>query len=187
MMGNGIVTTPPARRPARRAPTGPLARRRAAAAALVLVAVLPCAALAQQRYWYDGAVRRTLWAQPGLVAEFGDGGLEKSRVVKPAALAKDASGPASPVFRDGPGDAGAPRALPGGVVLRLPPGTDDARRQAIFSRHGLNSVRPLGDGGLAWFAWSPPGSASLDLANRLYESGDFASAAPNWWQPRALK
>ena len=187
MMGIRTVSTRPAAHSARRAPGGLLARRRAAAAALVLVAALPCAALAQQRYWYDGAVRRALFAQPGLVAGFGDGGVEKSRVVKPAALAKEASGSAPPVFRDGPGDTGAPRALPGGVVLRLQPGTDDARRQAIFARHGLNSVRPLGDGGLAWFAWSPPGSASLDLANRLYESGDFAAAAPNWWQRRALK
>ena len=45
----------------------------------------------------------------------------------------------------------------------------------------------LVDGSGLWLVGSEPGLPSLDLANRLYESGDFAVAAPNWWQPRALK
>jgi hypothetical protein len=48
-------------------------------------------------------------------------------------------------------------------------------------------VRELGDDGHAWLVSSAPGLPALELANRLYESGDFLAASPNWWRPRALK
>jgi len=139
---------------------------------------------AQQRYWYDGDVRRPLWSDESLVADFSSGRGEKSRVLKPAALAKGGV-QSSPVFRDGPGEKSRSRALPGGVVVTLPEGVDEARRTALFARHALQPVRALGAD--MWLVAAAPGVASLDLANRLHESGDFKAAAPNWWQPRALK
>jgi|GEM_PF-6216954 len=38
-----------------------------------------------------------------------------------------------------------------------------------------------------WLVQSEPGMASLDLANALYESGQFQSASPNWFKQRATK
>jgi hypothetical protein len=139
---------------------------------------------AQQRYWYDGDVRRPLWADERQVADFSTPRGEKSWVLKPASVTKEGAS-LSPVFRDGPGEKSRSRALPGGVVVTLPAGTDDARRAALFARHGLEPVRGLG--AEMWLVAAAPGVASLDLANRLHESGDFKAAAPNWWQPRALK
>jgi hypothetical protein len=155
-------------------------------------------AFAQQHYWYDGDARRPLWIASDVVADFSASRAEKSRVLRPALLAKGgdptviAAAPAgtaatSPVFRDGRSEKDRPRALPGGVILTLKPGTPEAQRAALFARHGLAQARALGGAGNVWLAETPAGLAALELANRLYESGDFAAAAPNWWQPRALK
>lgn len=157
------------------------------AAAWVLALALTPAAHAQQRYWYDGDTRRALWSQPDMLADFGAARAEKNQVIKPSALVKDLSMSTSPVFRDAASDASPSRALPGGVLLRFAPGTTDAQRQALLARYGLTDARALGDATGAWLVPTAPGTASLDLANRLFESGDFATAAPNWWRPRALK
>ena len=141
---------------------------------------------AQQRYWYDGEVRRPLWSDETVVADFSAARGEKSKVLRPAAIAKSGES-TSPVFRDGPGEKSRTRALPGGVIVTLKTGPGEDRRDALFARHGLQPVREIGSGSGMWLVASPPGVASLDLANRLYESGDFKAAAPNWWQPRALK
>ena len=76
------------------------------------------------------------------------------------------SGTSSPVFRDAASDGSPTRALPGGVVLRLADGVTAQQRQAIFARHALSAVRPLGDGGLTWFAWTPPGLPALEAGLR---------------------
>lgn len=156
---------------------------RRAALATALAAALAAPAGAQQRYWYDGAQRRPLWVEPSVLAEFSGPRAEKSQVVKPAALVKSPQA-ASPVFRDA---TGRPRALPGGVMLRFREGTPEAGRAALLARHGLGAARELGEGSGTWLVDTPPGTTALDLANRLFESGDFAAAAPNWWQPRTLK
>lgn len=146
------------------------------------------AALAQQLYWYDGAVRRPLWSEPGVVADFEGAAREKSSVIKPSALVKPGAGGQSGVFRDHASASGAsPRALPGGVILRFKPDTAEAERADLIARHGLTVVRELAPGSGTLLVASPPGEASLTLANRLYESGQFAAASPNWWQARRLK
>ena len=155
--------------------------------ALIGLAALPPAARAQQRYWYDGDQRRALWSDQAVVADFSARSAEKASVLKPPALAKGEAALHSPVFRDAKDGAGAQRALPGGVIVRVDPALSDEQRAALFARHGLLAVRELGEGTGAWLVRSPPGLPSLDLANRLYESGDFVAASPNWWRPRALK
>jgi len=147
-------------------------------------------AQAQQRYWYDGGERRLLWAESGLRADFNAAPGTKQSVIQPVIGDKPAA-PAgttdTPVYRDQADAGGRVRALPGGVLLGLRPGTSATARDALLARHGLRLVRPIGDRGDLLLVASPPGDASLDLANRLHESGDFASASPNWWQPRQLK
>jgi len=144
-------------------------------------------ALAQQHYWYDGQARRALWSDAADVADFGAPVTEKSAVLRPAALAGGASPSKSPVFRDRASGGGHRRALPGGVVVSVPAGLDEPARQALFARHALTAVRSLGPGSQTWLVQAPPGIASLELANRLYESGEFAAASPNWWQARVHK
>ncbi len=145
------------------------------------------AACAQQVYWYDGATRRPLWAETGVLADFASGGREKSQIVRPAALVKTDGARHSPVFRDHAQAGAASRALPGGVLLTFAPGTGESARQAAFARHGLTVLRDIGPGSGSYLVASPAGEASLNLANKLFESGDFAAASPNWWQPRQLK
>ncbi len=154
---------------------------------LVWLAALPLAARAQQQYWYDGEQRRPLWSDSSVVADFSERSTEKARVLKPPALAKGDAALQSPVFRDGRGETSPRRALPGGVIVRFDPALSADQRAALIARHRLQVVRELGDGGGAWLVRSAPGLPALELANRLYESGDFLAASPNWWRPRALK
>lgn len=138
---------------------------------------------AQQHYWYDADARRPLWAQAGLAADFSVGA--PAQVLKPAGLIRQ-PGASSPVFSDQP-DGARVRALPGGVVLQFRAQTDAPARQVLLARHGLTLVREIGDDGRRCLIASPAGEATLTLANRLHESGDFAAASPNWWQPRQRK
>lgn len=155
---------------------------------LALAILVSCAsAQAQQRYWYDGDQRRALWAEGSVVADFSEHSAEKSRVIKPATLAKGGASAHSPVFRDAKESASARRALPGGVIVRFRPSTPADQRAQLIARHRLEAVRELGEGSGQWLVHSAPGLPALELANRLYESGDFAAASPNWWQPRRLK
>ena len=141
---------------------------------------------AQQLYWYDGATRRPLWAEPGVVADFSGDAREKSQVIRSSALSKTDLARQSPVFRD-QAQGGGTRALPGGVLVRFKADSTDAQQAALVARHGLTVVRRIGDAGASYLVGGPPGEASLALANRLFESGDFEAASPNWWQPRRLK
>jgi hypothetical protein len=155
--------------------------------AVVLALALASAAVgAQQRYWYDGQVRRPLWVDASRTADFSGGAADLASVVKPGPTVKETSS-TSPVFRDAADANTAPRALPGGVIVELPAGLDDAARAALFARHGLTPVRRIGDDPRRWLVATPAGLPSLDTANRLFESGDFVSASPNWWRPRERK
>ena len=154
---------------------------------LLWLIATPWAAHAQQQYWYDGDQRRVLWSEPSLVADFSARSAKKSQIVKPSALAKGDPGRQSPVFRERKEASSAPMALPGGVILRFDPAASTEQQRALMAKHGLQPVRELGDGTGVWLMASEPGLPSLELANRLYESGDFAAASPNWWRPRALK
>lgn len=139
----------------------------------------------QQHFWYDGGQRRTLRVDPAWVADFrgtkpdlarraGEAGAEKSPTL--------AAGQ-SEVLRD---ETGAPRALPGGVIVRLRE-ADRGDPQGAFADAGVTPVRALDPRQRTWLVEAPAGLESLALANRLHESGRFESATPNWWRPRALK
>ncbi|MCM5572321.1 hypothetical protein M6I34_17540 [Burkholderiaceae bacterium FT117] len=149
-------------------------------------------------YWYEEGTRRALRVDAAQVADFGRKDASRGRMPLRASrdTEKDPAGlpdGVSPVLRD-TGAPGRPRALPGGVIVTLrtaPAGNDAGARQAEAHRQlaaaGLQPLRALDPEARRWLVASPAGLASLELANRLHESGDFAAAAPNWWQPRALK
>ena len=88
---------------------------------------------AQQLYWYDGATRRPLWAEPGVVADFSGDAREKSQVIRSSALSKTDLARQSPVFRD-QAQGGGTRALPGGVLVRFNADSTDAQHAALVAR-----------------------------------------------------
>jgi hypothetical protein len=137
--------------------------------------------------WHDGAVRRPLSVDPALRADF------TPRADGRAGVLRAADGPLkdvpaalqSPVLRD---EAGRARALPGGVVVVLAETLDDAATRALLARHGVASAEGARrTGERSWLVPTAPGLPSLELANRLADSGTFAAAQPNWWVARTLK
>lgn len=141
---------------------------------------------AQQRFWYDGERRRELRVDPGWIADFRGAKPKLQRRSEAAAGEEKAAGLSagqSEVLRD---ESGAPRALPGGVIVRLHE-RDVGDAAKLFSELGLAPVRSLDPQQRTWLVESPAGLESLALANRLHETGRFEMAAPNWWRPRALK
>jgi hypothetical protein len=159
------------------------ALRTLAFAVLLCQAMLGWAQAPAKYYWYDGQVKRYLYFDEGVVAHFDAGPSTKATVLRQRALsAQDSFSSTSPVFREFSG--GAERALPGGVIVSFPLGTTAEAALARLAAQGLNTARRIGAMDHVWFIASAPGVPALDLANRLYETGAFATAAPNWWQAR---
>lgn len=132
--------------------------------------------------WHDGVRRRALRIDTSLQADFG-AGTEGRPVLRAAEVnGRALSALQSAVLVD---DAGQLRALPGGVLLVLKTSQTATAAQLLFNQVGVRPSRQLTD--TLWLIESPAGLASLELANRLHDSGLFASAQPNWWVDRARK
>ncbi len=138
-------------------------------------------------YWYDGEIKRPLWIDAGQVADFSSQDRTQSAVVKSMPTTKSMGEKMSPLFRDQADDNARGRALPGGIVVRLRQTLPDEQARSYLNERGLKAVREIGSQTGLWLVESAPGMASLELANRLHEKGEFVSVSPNWWQPRALK
>ena len=142
-----------------------------------LKSAMPATRLQQ---WHDGPTRRSLQEVSTLEADFTPR-VPVREVLQPAG----ASGPTalvSPVFRD---ESGGLRALPGGVLAILQAPLDDAAAQRLFNQAGVTPVKRITD--TMWLLEAPIGLPALELANRLHDSGLFASVQPNWWTPRVRK
>ena len=147
--------------------------------------------------WYDGGKPRPLQLDESLVADF-DGQSEPAaapvlrsngvriwRRQDDAATRAVAAGKGSPVFRDSEG--GAMRALPGNIIVQLDPALPAGQVDAWLAANGLTALRRLPVGPNVLVVASPPGMASLELANRLQVSGKVVSAQPDWWEQRSLR
>lgn len=134
--------------------------------------------------WIDAGIRRPLYLDTGLRADLSPNQAGKAIVLRRAdgPLKDVPTTLQSPVLRD---ESGRARALPGGVLVVLDAALDDAAARALIGRHDAVPVRRIA--GSVWLVASPPGLASLDLANRLSQAGAFQSAQPNWWVERPLK
>ena len=134
-------------------------------------------------FWYDGNQRRELSVDSATVARFTPG--EKALfVAKALTLSNEKSVTIndSPVFLDG----GLRRGLPGGVIVTLLRAVPDDQAIALLRSAGLEPVKALQDSRV-WLVASSPGLASLELANRIHESKQFAASQPNWWTQKAKK
>lgn len=148
-------------------------------------------------YWYDGGKRQESQLAPQLLADFG-GNAAAERTLATAAFSAPLGGPriyrldgsvaamrsqalpgTSPVFRDH-GGHGRMRALPGNVVVQFDTETSDEMVTDWAQSEGLVVLRKLSFGNY-YLIESPSGLASLELANRLQESGSVLNAQPNWW------
>jgi len=171
----------------------------------------PKAAAGPQRYWYDGETKRDLREEPGSAVQFGASetdeealtsagfsraGLRgKARLWKRASaavtgrIAPEASaipasaGKTSPAFR---GEDNALRALPGGIVVKFRDHWTDADAGEWAARNGLTLLRKLPLRGV-WSVKAEPGLPSLELANRLHETGEVEWASPDWWREISKK
>lgn len=177
----------------------------------------PYETLTGSRYWYDGDLRRTVWVDADLSAEFtsptADGhgdtapGLDQpmpapvrqagirfwkvGQATRPDEVAVRLSASPlrrfSPVFRDTPSGGGPMRALPGGVIVYLDPNLPPAEIDAWLIRYSPNVVRRLPIGPHVYLIDTPPGLESLETANRIHESGEVIAATPNWWTERSRR
>lgn len=157
---------------------------------------------ADEAYWYDGSVRRPVWidrnsntisptAPAGSIDPKATGTgarTESERAAKVPTPAASSTNPVNPASLESGklkrsatvGPKSLDEALPGGVLVSLKEPLKDADARAFLTSQGVTPIRELGQGTGIWLISSPAGEPSLQLANRLYESGQFALAQPNW-------
>ena len=132
-------------------------------------------------HWYDGDKQRSIRISSEYVADFA-----QKNVLQQASSQKENTASASPVFVDAH-SGGAMRALPGGVIVRFSQAMNKAEADESLKQFGTYTVRPIGSAGKSWLVHAESGLPSLEMANRIYESGLVQSASPNWWQERTRK
>ena len=189
------------------------ARRILVSAMLASLSASPAAAAqsSADATWHDGTRARALWVDPAQEAEFavpssiaaasesviaerkpGSRQVAPGASIHPRRVERglEASGTLapmrSPLFFDNAARHGAPRALPGGVIVELKSARDEDGARRSLVADGLRPVRAL-VGSRIWLIESATGMPALDLANRLQQSGRYVSVEPNWWQPRVPK
>jgi hypothetical protein len=147
----------------------------------ICLGLVPITSFAAELYYYDGGVKRALVVDSQQWANVKSGkSVELQAMSTNEKSGKSFAG--SPVFRLG--ETGSPMALPGGVIVK--PKSGDTTAEAKLKAKGYEIERAIGDSG-ALLVKSPEGMSSLELANKLHESGDFESASPNWWRERRKK
>lgn len=163
--------------------------------------------------WYDGTRERRVWLDSEQVAELtpGQGSettLPLSQVlpqsprgirlwtvekgVTPDRLVKElGSGSGmtkfSPVLRDAPSPEGPVRLLPGNVIVELDPTWSQEKVQDWATRYQVKIQAQLPIEGNMVVVKTAPGLAGLELANKLYRSGEVRAAFPDWWTEKTLK
>jgi len=162
--------------------------------------------LQQSYHWYDGQRQRTVWLNPVLEAQFYPDPTVPAEQVKSltggaqvvwdsafiriterseaaaATRSRATAADRSPVFHDGPTSEGSVRALPGGLVVYLPAEWSAAQVGEWLTGKGLTVLRQIPVAPNVLLLDSPPGLATLELANALYESGEVRAAFPDWWR-----
>jgi len=150
-------------------------------------------------YWYDGKRKRMLILDTTTLADFGPD--PQSPAAQPK-LIEQAGGTlakrkpdigVSPMFKDSVSGQTA-GALPGSIMVKTLRPLDAESIDSLARAFGTRVIRPIGSPTTAtndsydfWLFEAPAGMPTLELANRIHESGQVSSAAPNWWKPRERK
>jgi hypothetical protein len=93
----------------------------------------------------------------------------------------------SPVLRDAPSPESPVRLLPGNVIVELDSTWSQEKVQDWATRHQVEILAHLPIGGNMVVVKTAPGLAALELANKLYRSGEVRAAFPDWWTEKTLK
>ncbi len=158
----------------------------------------------QHYFWYDGNQKRTVWANPDLVAEFNrsaqsntESSAQKIKtsptfirfltIETDNTTLKSTGKQLSPVLHSNASISGAKKALPGNVIVQMKPSWTAEQINTWFEKQNITAIRPLTFAPNAFLIQSNAGLESLNLANRLYETGDVVLASPNWWQERTTR
>lgn len=165
--------------------------------------------------YYDGATRRTLYVSSEAVAEFAPSDASRDALLgarsgyaelehaQPAVRVwrvgelQDADAFArgltqdgarfSPVLHEGPSSRMPMLALPGGVIATFDAAWSRAAVDAWLAGQGLAAERELVAGSGMFLVPTEPGLESVDVANRLHETGELISCTPNWWRQATLR
>lgn len=167
--------------------------------------------LLQSYVWYDGHKKKTVWLNPGLMAEFRSTSVENNILQKQyptasiiqvnpsiriwqhktqplsAALlnhsksSRQSTSKYSPVFHDAPNELSSMRSLPGNVIVYFNPSWDQSKIMSWLETHGFHITKKLAVRSNAYLLKTEPGIETLELANALYESGEVLAAFPDWW------
>lgn len=145
-------------------------------------------------YWYDGKKKRQIIMDANIIASFDqqqDIGRDVTGNIRGGIRLRDVSeiggsrevlgsrnGNLSPLFYSSSG--GQRRALPGGVIVSLDKSWSREQAMQWLAQRNLSVRRELAIAN-TFLVVSPAGRTSLDLANRLFESGEVTAASPNWW------
>lgn len=158
----------------------------------------------QHYFWYDGNQKRTVWANPDLVAEFNSSAQSNTEnsaqkinipptfiqfltIETDKTTLKSTGKQRSPVLHSSASISGAKKALPGNVIVQMKPSWTAEQINTWFEKQNITAIRPLTFAPNAFLIQSNAGLESLNLANRLYETGDVVLASPNWWQERTTR
>lgn len=79
------------------------------------------------------------------------------------------------------------RLLPGNVIVDLDPSWSQEKVQDWADRHQVEVLARLPIGTNMVVIKTAPGLAALELANKLYRSGEVRAAFPDWWTEKTLK
>lgn len=178
---------------------------------------IPAAQLQQSYTWYDGDIKREVWVNPQLIAEFNPTISQKNQIsaaVTGAQVVSAKMGPVrfwqvndtinaktaissiskrmnsnqiSAVLHDGASTLSAMRAIPGNIIIYLDPGWDQATATQWLAQKNLQVVSQRQFMPNVFVIKSIPGLESLLMANKLYESGEVVAAFPNWWKELVTK
>ncbi len=158
----------------------------------------------QHYFWYDGNQKRTVWVNPNLVAEFNRSAQPSTEhstqkiktspsfirfltIETDSTVLKSTEKQLSPVLHSSASISGTKKALPGNVIVQMKPSWTAEQIKTWFEKQNITAIRPLTFAPNAFLIQSNAGLESLNLANRLYETGDVVLASPNWWQERTTR
>jgi hypothetical protein len=73
------------------------------------------------------------------------------------------------------------------VIVELDSTWSQEKVQDWATRHQVEILAHLPIGGNMVVVKTAPGLAALELANKLYRSGEVRAAFPDWWTEKTLK